>query len=105
MHRTLDPEDVGKIVATYHAWRGDEGVQEYEDVPGFCKAATIEEIRSHGFVLTPGRYVGVMAADEDDVPFEEKCAALKARLEEHFAEADELTATIRARLAEISVNA
>ena len=62
VHRELTDEDIAKIAGTYHAWRGDKGAGEYEDVPGFCKAATLEEIRSHGHVLTPGRYVGAEAA-------------------------------------------
>ena len=53
--------DIGRIVRTYHAWRGEEGVGEYADEAGFCKAAKLEEIEKHGHVLTPGRYVGAAA--------------------------------------------
>ena len=81
--------------ATYHAWREGKG---YEDVPGFCKAAKLEEIRGHNHVLTPGRYVGAADVEDDDVPFPERFAALRAKLEEQFAEADKLTATIRTSL-------
>ena len=88
--------DIAQIADTYHAWRLGEG---YADVPGFCKSASLEEIRSHGHVLTPGRYVGAEAAEEDETPFTERFAALQAQLEAQFAEAEELTATIRARLA------
>jgi type I restriction enzyme M protein len=88
--------DIDRIAGTYHAWRLGEG---YADSPGFCKSASIEEIRSHGHVLTPGRYVGAEAAAEDGTPFAERFAALQAQLEAQFAEAEELTATIRARLA------
>lgn len=88
--------DVSQIAATYHAWRLGDG---YADVPGFCRSASIEEIRSNGHVLTPGRYVGAEAAEEDDVPFAKRFAALQDQLEAQFAEAEELTATIRARLA------
>lgn len=87
--------DVTRIAETYHAWRLGEG---YADVPGFCKSASLEEIRSHGHVLTPGRYVGAEAAEEDETPFAECFAALQEQLEAEFAEAEELTATIRARL-------
>jgi type I restriction enzyme M protein len=90
--------DVGKIADTYHAWRLGEG---YEDVAGFCKSASIDEIRSHGHVLTPGRYVGAEAVEEDDTPFADRFAALQDKLEEQFAQADQLTATIRDRLAAV----
>ena len=93
--REFNDEDIAKIAATYHHWREGKG---YEDVPGFCKSATLEEMRSHGHVLTPGRYVGAEAAVEDDVPFPERFAALQEQLDEHFALADELTATIREQL-------
>jgi len=88
--------DIARIADTYHAWRLGEG---YADVPGFCKSASLEEIRSHGHVLTPGRYVGAEAAEEDETPFAERFAGLQDQLEAQFAEAEELTATIRARLA------
>ncbi|WP_149140665.1 type I restriction-modification system subunit M [Gemmobacter caeruleus] len=88
--------DIARIADTYHAWRLGEG---YTDVPGFCKSASLEEIRSHGHVLTPGRYVGAEAAEEDETPFADRFAALQEQLEAQFAEAEELTGTIRARLA------
>ena len=88
--------DIARIAETYHAWRLGEG---YADSPGFCKSASLEEIRSHGHVLTPGRYVGAEATEEDETPFTERFAALQEQLEAQFAEAEELTATIRARLA------
>lgn len=93
--------DVAQIAETYHAWRLSE---EYADIPGFCKSASLEEIRSHGHVLTPGRYVGTEAAEEDDTPFAERFLALQERLDLQLAEAEVLTAKIRERLAEISLN-
>lgn len=90
--------DVAQIADTYHAWRLGEG---YADVPGFCKSASLEEIRSHGHVLTPGRYVGAEAAEEDETPFVERFAALQEQLEAQFAETEALTATIRANLAKV----
>jgi type I restriction enzyme M protein len=91
--------DVSQIAETYHAWRLGEG---YADVPGFCKSASIEEIRGHGHVLTPGRYVGAEAAEADDVPFAERFAGLQEVLEAQFAAAEDLTATIRERLAGVA---
>src|SRR5437773_1781309 len=71
VHRELTDEDIEKIAGTYHAWRGDKGAGHYADVPGFCMAAKIDDVRKHGHVLTPGRYVGAKAAEEDDEPFEQ----------------------------------
>ncbi len=92
--------DMAQIAETYHAWRLGEG---YADIPGFCKSASLDEIRAHGHVLTPGRYVGAEAAEEDDVPFIDRFTALQEKLNEQFARADALTATIRARLAGVMV--
>ena len=83
--------------------RGGEG-EGYEDVPGFCKAASLEEIAGHGHVLTPGRYVGAEEAEEDATPFAERFAALQAKLEEQFAESERLTGVIRERLAGVMVD-
>jgi type I restriction enzyme M protein len=60
-HRDLNDEEVARIARTYHAWRGEKDSGQYADTPGFCKSATLEEIRQHGHVLTPGRYVGMYA--------------------------------------------
>ena len=97
-HRDLSDEDIRRIADTYHAWQGQDDADEYEDVPGFCKSATIEEIRKHGHVLTPGRYVGVEPQPEDDEPFEEKMARLVAQWREQQAEARRLDAAIEANL-------
>jgi type I restriction-modification system DNA methylase subunit len=64
---------LAKIAGTYHAWRGDPDAGDYADVPGFSRAAKLHDIRKHGHVLTPGRYVGAAAVEEDDEPFDEKC--------------------------------
>ncbi|MGA7669695.1 MAG: class I SAM-dependent DNA methyltransferase [Nitrolancea sp.] len=98
VHRELTEEDVAKIAGTYHAWRGDEDAGEYVDVPGFCKAATTEEIRKHGHVLTPGRYVGAPEAEDDGEPFEEKMERLTTLLYQQQAEASKLDAAIAANL-------
>ena len=76
VHRELSDDDIAKIAGTYHAWRGDKGAGKYEDTPGFCKSVTLEEIRSHGHVLTPGRYVGAEEAEDDGEPFPKKMKRL-----------------------------
>jgi type I restriction enzyme M protein len=107
VHRELTDEDIRKIAGTYHAWRGDVGatgrspLPEYRDIPGFCKSATIEEIRKHGYVLTPGRYVGAEVVEDDGEPFEEKMARLVAQLREQQAEAAKLDAAIAKNLEEL----
>jgi type I restriction enzyme M protein len=91
--------DIDRIASTYHAWRGDpDRQQEYEDIPGFCKAATLDEVRQHNHILTPGRYVGAAEVEDDGEPFEEKVERLTAQLEEQFAESARLEATIRENL-------
>src|SRR2546429_43140 len=72
VHRELTDKDLAKIAGTYHAWRGDEDAGDYANTPGFCVAAKLDDIREHGHVLTPGRYVGAEAAEDDGEPFEEK---------------------------------
>jgi type I restriction enzyme M protein len=104
-HRELTDEQIARIADTYHAWRGEKEAGEYEDVPGFCKSATLEEIRRHGHVLTPGRYVGVEAAEDDGELFEEKMQRLTARLREQQAEAAKLDAAINANLKELGCGA
>ena len=96
--RVLDDADVAKVADTYHAWRSKSPETEYEDVPGFCKAARVEELEQHDFVLTPGRYVGAPEAEADDEPIEDKLARLRKRLVHEFDEADRLEAIIRQRL-------
>jgi type I restriction enzyme M protein len=99
--KEFSDDDVVRIAATYHAWREGKG---YEDAPGFCKATKLEEIRGHNHVLTPGRYVGAADIEDDDVPFAERFATLRAKLNEQFAESERLTATIRAKLAGVGVD-
>jgi type I restriction enzyme M protein len=97
-HRELTHENVARIVGTFHAWRGDPDAGEWGDVPGFCKSATLEEIRNHGHVLTPGRYVGAPEQEEEDEPFEQKMARLVAQLREQQAKGAKLDAAIAANL-------
>ncbi len=95
IHRELSDEDIDKIAGTYHGWRGEKGAGEYEDMPGFCKSTAVEEIREHGYVLTPGRYVGAEKVEDDGIPFEEKMAQLSARLYEQFKQSSELEKAIK----------
>jgi type I restriction enzyme M protein len=95
-HRALRDEDIAKISGAYHAWRGKSGG--YEDVPGFCKAASLDEVRKHGHVLTPGRYVGTEDIEDDDEPFSDKMARLTSLLADQQREAAELDALIAAEL-------
>ena len=97
-HRDLSPEDIARVADTYHAWRGGEGVGEYADVSGFCKSASLEEVRKHSHVLTPGRYVGAEAVEDDGEPFEEKMARLTSQWREQQAEAQRLDTEIEDNL-------
>jgi type I restriction enzyme M protein len=96
--KQLSPDEIGKIAGAYHAWRGELGDDAYANEPGFCKAAGIDEIEGHNFVLTPGRYVGAGAAADDGEPFVEKFDRLTAELREQFAEGRRLEAEIEAKL-------
>ena len=99
--RELTDEEIQKIAVTYHAWRGEPEAGEYADVAGFCKSATLEDIRKHGHVLTPGRYVGAAAQEDDGEPFTEKMQRLAAQWREQRTEAAWLDALIEANLKEL----
>ena len=98
-HRELSEEDIKKISDTYHNYRNLKG--NYEDIQGFCKAAKLDEVREHEYVLTPGRYVGIEEKEDDGVPFEEKMAALTSELGELFAKSRSLEEEIRKNLGRI----
>ena len=98
-HRELTGEDIARITDTYHIWRGNDAATKYEDVAGFCKSASLDEVRKHGHVLTPGRYVGVEATEDDGEPFEEKMAGLTKQWREQSGEARRLDEEIEANLA------
>lgn len=98
----LSQEEISRISNTYHAWR--EGSEGYTDVPGFCRSVETEEIAGHGYVLTPGRYVGAEDVEDDGEPFEEKIARLKEELQVHFAESNRLQEQIKNKLAEVEVS-
>lgn len=104
--RVLTEEDLAKIADTYHAWRGTASARKagltYEDVPGFCYSATLEEIRKHDHVLTPGRYVGsAVVEDADDEPIGDKIERLKKELFAHFEESARLEKVVREQLERI----
>ncbi|MBS1723122.1 MAG: SAM-dependent DNA methyltransferase [Armatimonadetes bacterium] len=111
---TRDPlpsSDIGRIVYAYRMWRGEpapewwsdeeHGEWKYEDRPGFCKAVPTEEIAKQGHILTPGRFVGAMAMEDDDEPFAEKYPRLVAELETHLAEGERLGQIVREQLARV----
>jgi type I restriction enzyme M protein len=96
--RVLTDDDIAKVADVYHAWCGEKHAGAYTDIPGFCYSASLDEIAEHDFVLTPGRYVGTEAADEDDEPAEEKIRRLTKELEEAFVESDQLQHIVSTRL-------
>ena len=100
--RELSDEDIARIAKTYHAWRGEKDTGTYADVPGFCKAARLEEMKAHNYLLTPGRYVGAAEEEEDGVPFPERFTEFKARLMSQFDEADKLAKLVRSGLERLS---
>ncbi len=98
-NRIFNDEDIQKIAATYHEWKKHDG--EYEDIKGFCKSTTLEEIRKHKYVLTPGRYVGIPDEEDDGVPFEEKMAALTEELKKQMKEEERLNREIKEQLSKL----
>jgi type I restriction enzyme M protein len=111
-HRELTDTEISRIANTYHAWRiskstsspstgEDRDGGDYKDIPGFCKSATLDDIRKHGYVLTPGRYVGAEAQEDDGEPFAEKMKRLTIMLREQQVEAAKLDAAIAANLKEL----
>ncbi|PAU89556.1 DNA methyltransferase [Pseudomonas sp. WN033] len=97
-HKELTTADIAEIARTYHAWRGEAKDGDYADVPGFCKSATLDEIKANDYVLTPGRYVGAAEVEDDGVLFEEKMAELSQTLFRQMKESAELDAMIRRNL-------
>lgn len=99
VERTFSDEDILKIANTFRTWRGRESADgEYEDVPGFCKSASLEEIKQAGWAVTPGRFVGMPEAEEDDEPIDEKIARLTAELTAALDESQRLDAVVREQL-------
>lgn len=100
-HKELTDEDIAKITQTYHSWRGEKAAGIYADVPGFCKGTKLEEIRKHGHVLTPGRYVGAEDIEDDGEPFEEKMKRLSVNFQEQQLESERLDKLISSNLKEL----
>ncbi|KVS58221.1 type I restriction-modification system subunit M [Burkholderia cepacia] len=96
--RELSDADIQRIADTYHAWRGEPNTAEYRDISGFCKSASLEVIREHGHVLSPGRYVGTEDMEDDDESFEERMTRLITTLSEQLAESANLQVTMRNQL-------
>jgi len=96
--RVLTDDNIAQITETYHNWRNKKPAQPYGDIAGFCKSATVDEISTHGYVLTPGRYVGATEVEDDGEPIEEKLTRLRTQLLAEFDEADRLEKVIRQRL-------
>ena len=94
--RDFTEQDIAKIADTFHAWQQDDG---YEDEKGFCYSASLDDIKKHDYVLTPGRYVGAADQEEDSEPFAEKMTRLTKQLKEQFEESDRLEGEIRKNLA------
>ena len=106
--KELTEEDIARIADTYHNWRSDEYKPDakpskssepvYVDQPGYCKSATLEEIRKHDFVLTPGRYVGAAPLEDDGIPFETKMTEMSQTLYQQMDESAKLDKVIRKNL-------
>ena len=101
-NRIFTEEDILKISDTYHEWKKVDGA--YEDVKGFCKSSTLDDIIKHNHVLTPGRYVGIPDEEDDGVPFEEKMAGLTAELKSQMAEGERLDREIKDQLSKIGID-
>ena len=97
-HRELTDEDIARIAGTYHSWRVGEEGSGYADVPGFCGSASMDEVRKHGHVLTPCRYVEIEPQDDDGEPFEKKMTRLVVELGEQRAKGSRLDAAIAENL-------
>jgi type I restriction enzyme M protein len=101
VHRIFTDEDVQKIVNTYHSWRkgGD-----YTDVKGYSKSAKLDEIKKHDYVLTPGRYVGIIDAIDDGIPFADKLKDLENKLKDNLKQEQELNINLKEQLAKVGIN-
>jgi type I restriction enzyme M protein len=101
--RILTQTEIGRVAGVYHAWRGTDREADYADELGLCYSATLEEIRQHDFVLTPGRYVGAPETEEDDEPLADKIARLTKDLYAHFEEDARVEQIVRDQLRRLDV--
>lgn len=106
VNRNLSDDDIAYISECYHAWRGEPSTHEafkdgYRDIAGFCKSAKLEEVKEHGFVLTPGRYVGAEEQEEDAEGFTAKMERLTAQLSEQMQQSQAMDAEIKKQLARV----
>jgi type I restriction enzyme M protein len=103
--RALSDDDIASIANAFHAWRGSPSAVEarltYDDVPGFCKSATLAEIKAADYALTPGRYVGAADIEDDGEPIEDKIERLTKDLFEQFEESARLEKVVREQLGRI----
>ncbi|MCK5893643.1 MAG: type I restriction-modification system subunit M [Endozoicomonadaceae bacterium] len=102
-HKELTSDDLAKIAGSYHAWRGEaqDGsgtLAKYEDIAGYCKSATLADLKANDYVLTPGRYVGAAEIEDDGIPFEDKMTELSQTLYAQMKEAKTLDSAIRQNL-------
>ena len=103
-HRELTNEDINRISETYHAWRGELKDKKYQDILGFCRSASLEEIQKQGRILTPGRYVGAEEEKDDQEAFEEKMRRLTSDLSEQMKHGQKLDDEIKENLESIGFN-
>lgn len=96
--KELTKEDLTTITNTYHAWRGESKAGDYQDIAGFCKSATLDDMKVNDYVLTPGRYVGAAEIEDDGIPFETKMAELSSSLLKQMSDAEQLDDVIRKNL-------
>jgi type I restriction enzyme M protein len=101
VHRELTDGDIARIAGAYHAWRGDEGAGDYRDISGFCKAGTLDDVREHSYVLTPGRYVGAEEVQGSDERFDDQIKSLTATLLRQTEHSGQLDNAIRATLKDL----
>ncbi len=105
VHREFNDSDISRIADTYHAWRGDktsltsqQSSLNYSDIPGFCKSAITDDIAQHGYVLTPGRYVGAEEVEDEGELFDQRVTRLVNELNAQFAESAQLEQKIKGNL-------
>ena len=100
-NKAFSDDDIAKISGVYHNWRRIGG--NYEDIQGFCKAATLADVEANNFVLTPGRYVGTEEVEDDGIPYDEKVTAISENLKGYFEKSIELQQRIKTNLVKVGI--